>query len=97
MLSQRQIHWYEFLSNFDFNLVYRVGKKSRKPDILSRRSDHLFNYSQTVSCRVINCNASDDCLCNSILNSLKDDITKLKLFFLVIIKILLLLEILINV
>ena len=42
MFSQRQIHWYEFLSLFDFNLVYRAGKKSGKPDILSRRSDHLF-------------------------------------------------------
>ena len=73
MLSQRQIHWYEFLSCFDFNLVYHAGKKSGKPNFLSRRSDYLFNYPQTVSCRVINCNASDDCLCNSILNSLKDD------------------------
>ena len=27
MLSQRQIRWYEFLSRFDFNIVYRSGKK----------------------------------------------------------------------
>ncbi|MBE6133033.1 MAG: hypothetical protein E7180_06615 [Erysipelotrichaceae bacterium] len=74
MLSQRQIRWYEFLSRFEFNLVYRAGKKSGKPDLLSRRSDHLFNYSNNVSCCVVNCfKINEDTLINSILNSLKDD------------------------
>jgi len=73
MLSQRQIRWYEFLSRFDFNLVYRAGKKSGKPDILSRRSDHLFNYSRKVSCSVINCRSSGDTLITSILRSLDND------------------------
>jgi len=83
MLSQRQIRWYEFLSRFDFNLVYRAGKKSGKPDILSRRSDHLFNYSRKVSCSVINCRSSDDTLINSILHSLDNDefYSKVKSFF----------------
>jgi len=49
MLSQRQIRWNEFLSRFNFKLIYRAGKKSGKPDILSRRSDHLFNVSRIVS------------------------------------------------
>jgi len=75
MLSQRQIRWYEFLSRFDFKLVYRAGKKSGKPDLLSRRSDHLFaNNSRSISCCVINCiDSKKDSLINSILASLKDD------------------------
>ena len=74
MLSQRQIRWYEFLSRFDFKLIYRAGKKSGKPDLLSRRSDHLFNRIRTCSCCVINYgNKLDDSLINSILSSLKDD------------------------
>ena len=74
MLSQRQIRWYEFLSRFDFNLVYRAGRKSGKPDILSRRSDHLFNYSKNVSCCVINClKINEDSLTNSILSALPND------------------------
>ena len=32
LLSQQQIRWYELLSRFDFNLVYRFGKKSGKPE-----------------------------------------------------------------
>jgi len=83
MLFQRQIRWNEFLSRFDFNLVYLAGKKSGKPDILFRRSDHLFNYSRKVSCSVINCRSSDDTLINSILHSLDNDefYSKVKSFF----------------
>ena len=73
LFSQRQIRWYEFLSRFDFNLVYRSGKKSGKSDILSIRSDHLFDYSRGVSYCVINCNSSDESLINSILKSLNND------------------------
>jgi len=73
LLSQRQIRWYEFLSRFDFNLVYRAGKKSGKPDILSRRSDHLFDCSHDASCCVINSKSSDESLINSILKSLSND------------------------
>eukprot|EP00833_Pecoramyces_ruminatium_P010577 jgi/Orpsp1_1/1184609/evm.model.c7180000090259.1 len=75
MLSQRQIRWYEFLSRFDFKLIYRAGKKSGKPDLLSRRSDHLFaNNTRSISCCVINCiDSKKDSLINSILASLKDD------------------------
>ena len=73
MLSQRQIRWYEFLSRFEFNLVYRSGKKSGKPDILSRRSDHLFDYSRKFSCDVINYKSFDESLINSILKSLNSD------------------------
>jgi len=71
MLSQRQIRWYEFLSRFDFKLVYRASKKSGKLDLLSRGSDHLFaNNSSSISCCVINCiNNKRDNLINSILAS----------------------------
>jgi len=73
MLSQCQIRWYEFLSRFEFNIVNRSGKKSSKPDLLSR-SDHLFNYEFNSSCRVINClTINNDTLTNSILNALEYD------------------------
>ncbi len=74
MLSQRQIRWNEFLSRFDFELIYRAGKKSGKPDILSRRSDHLFNVYRIASCCVIRvCNIEDNTIVNSILKNLKSD------------------------
>ena len=74
MLSQRQIRWYEFLSRFDFKLVYRAGKKSGKPDLLSRRSDHLFANLRAVSkcCLNISKNTNNS-LVNSILSSLHSD------------------------
>jgi len=84
LLSQRQIRWYEFLSRFDFNLVYRSGKRSGKPDILSRRSDLLFDCYHDVSCCVINYNSSNESLINSILKSLNNDdlFMKIKSFIL---------------
>jgi hypothetical protein len=36
-LSQRQVRWSEFLSQFDFRIVYRPGSKAARPDALSRR------------------------------------------------------------
>lgn len=39
-LSRRQARWSLFLSRFDFTLHHRPGKKSVKPDALSRRPDH---------------------------------------------------------
>jgi len=74
MLSQRQIRWYEFLSRFDFKLIYRSGKKSGKPDLLSRRSDHLFSNLRPVSkcCYKIS-NKFDGSLTNCILSSLNSD------------------------
>ena len=84
LLFQRQIRWYEFLSRFDFNFVYRTGKKSGKPDILSRRSDNLFNCSRDVSCCVINCNSPDESIINYILKFLNNDdlFIKIKSFIL---------------
>jgi len=39
MLSDRQIRWYEFLSKFHYEIVYRKGVSNKKADILSRRPD----------------------------------------------------------
>lgn len=39
-LNRRQARWSLFLSRFDFTLHHRPGKKSLKPDALSRRPDH---------------------------------------------------------
>jgi hypothetical protein len=39
-LNRRQARWSLFLSRFDFVMIHRPGKKSGKPDALSRRADH---------------------------------------------------------
>jgi reverse transcriptase-like protein len=36
-LSQRQVRWSEFLSQFNFRIVYRPGSKAVRPDALSRK------------------------------------------------------------
>ena len=40
-LSRRQARWSEFLSRFNFKIVYRPGKQGAKPDALTRRSGDL--------------------------------------------------------
>ena len=39
LLSQRQVRWSEFLSRFNFRIVYRPGKLAGKPDALSRKAE----------------------------------------------------------
>ena len=41
LLSRRQARWSEFLSRFNFKIVYRPGKAGAKPDALTRRSGDL--------------------------------------------------------
>ena len=41
LLSRRQARWSEFLSRFNFRIIYRLGKASGKPDALTRRSGYL--------------------------------------------------------
>ena len=41
LLSRRQARWSEFLSRFNFKIVYRPGKARAKPDALTRRSGDL--------------------------------------------------------
>ena len=36
-LNQRQVRWSEFLSGFNFRIIYRPGSKAIRPDALSRR------------------------------------------------------------
>ena len=38
-LNQRQVRWSEFLSQFDFCIVYRLGHKAVRPDALSRNRE----------------------------------------------------------
>lgn len=40
-LSRRQARWSEFLSRFNYQIVYRPGKAGDKPDSLTRRSGDL--------------------------------------------------------
>ena len=37
-LNRRQARWAEFLSEFNFKITYRPGKKGKKPDMLTRLS-----------------------------------------------------------
>ena len=39
-LNRRQARWAELLSEFDFRIIYREGKKGGKPDALSRRTEY---------------------------------------------------------
>jgi len=39
-LNQRQVRWSEFLSGFNFRIVYRPGNKAARPDALSRKQEH---------------------------------------------------------
>jgi hypothetical protein len=38
-LNKRQIRWYEFLTDFNFEIVYRKGSENGRADALSRRED----------------------------------------------------------
>lgn len=40
-LNRRQARWSEFLSRFNFKIVYRLGKQGVKPDSLTRRLEDL--------------------------------------------------------
>jgi hypothetical protein len=40
-LSERQMRWAEFLSQFNFSLEYRPGKQNQRPDALSRRDQDI--------------------------------------------------------
>jgi hypothetical protein len=40
-LNRRQARWSLFLSDFDFNIIYRSGKSNGKPDALSRRPEYF--------------------------------------------------------
>ena len=77
-LSQRQARWQEFLSQFDFEIVYKPGKQNTVADALSRRADHqqVINIS-SVSCtlpELIRQAYPNDNKCLSILNQLKSNL-----------------------
>ena len=39
VLNRRQAQWVDYLSLFDFKIVYRPGRENGKADALSRRAD----------------------------------------------------------
>jgi hypothetical protein len=41
LINRRQARWSQFLSQFDFRIIYRPGKSGGKPDALTRRSGDL--------------------------------------------------------
>ena len=40
-LNERQVRWKQFLSQFDFKIVYQSGKEGGKPDALIRGPGYL--------------------------------------------------------
>ena len=40
-LNERQVRWKQFLSQFDFKIIYRLGKEGGKPDALTRGPGYL--------------------------------------------------------
>ena len=38
-LNKRQIRWYETLTDYDFEIIYRKGSENGRADALSRRED----------------------------------------------------------
>ena len=38
-LNQRQVRWSEFLSRFNFRIIYRPGSRATRPDALSRKKE----------------------------------------------------------
>jgi hypothetical protein len=41
LLNWRQARWAQYLSQFNFKIIYRPGKSGAKPDALTRRSGDL--------------------------------------------------------
>jgi hypothetical protein len=41
LLNRHQAHWSQFLSQFNFKIVYRPGTAGGKPDVLTHRSGDL--------------------------------------------------------
>ena len=80
-LSSRQARWAEFMSQFDYDIIYRQGKDNIVADTLSRRPDHKNNNNNQNSSNHIslnNLNASniiidDDSLLKEIKNGYKKD------------------------
>jgi hypothetical protein len=54
-LNQCQIRWFEFLSQFNFQIVYRLGSRAVRPDTLSRKSKDRLSKSNPNNDRIKNC------------------------------------------
>ncbi|KAM4057652.1 hypothetical protein HRG_009284 [Hirsutella rhossiliensis] len=52
VLNQRQVRWSEFLSQYNFRIVYRPGSKAIRPDALSRRSQDVPSKSDVKDDRL---------------------------------------------
>ncbi|KAG8737334.1 hypothetical protein FRC10_008302 [Ceratobasidium sp. 414] len=48
--NHRHARWHQIVASYNFNIVYRAGKMSDKPDALSRRHNHadIPNPAQTM-------------------------------------------------
>ena len=44
--NQRQHRWHLFFQEYDFQLIYRQGRKNGKPDSLSRRPDYMIKNEE---------------------------------------------------
>ena len=41
-LNWQQARWAEFLSKFNFKIIYRPGKQGEKPDVLTQNFQNIF-------------------------------------------------------
>lgn len=78
-LSQRQCHWQEFLSQYDYNIVYIPGEQNCVADALLRLPDDpLFDYklppaTDTSLLAAVFSIAADDSVLKTILQGYKED------------------------
>jgi hypothetical protein len=53
-LNQRQVRWSEFLTGFNFKIVYRPGSKAVRPDALSRKAEDRADRADADDDRIKN-------------------------------------------
>ena len=76
-LTARQARWAEFLSEFDYNIIYKEGKDNIVADALSRRSDLKLDHVTVVNSLSTSISNDENKLLEEIkINYLKDKVCK---------------------
>eukprot|EP00833_Pecoramyces_ruminatium_P002480 jgi/Orpsp1_1/1176512/evm.model.c7180000057878.1 len=61
--NQRQHRWHLFFQEYDFQLIYRQGRKNGKPDSLSRRPDYIKSNEEIIQENVLDSKNVPDIPC----------------------------------
>src|ERR1700676_5114382 len=72
LLTRRQARWSEYLSSFDYLIVYRPGRLGGKPDALTRRPD-VYQPERNEADAAVNLQNLQTIICTT--KPLKSDIT----------------------